>query len=95
MQIVEELEDRFGDKMHDMLSTVKASLRESAPAPAMNGTANGAQHQQAMQVDSVVYSEYQEDYQDANHWEYDANEVVFDDTGEGAGIEGDLDVEED
>ncbi|RPD56088.1 hypothetical protein L226DRAFT_509895 [Lentinus tigrinus ALCF2SS1-7] len=91
--IVEELEDRFGDKMDDILSTVKASLRE--PAPAVNGTTNGEEHQQAMLVEHVVYSEYQEHYQDTNHWDYDATEVVFDDTGEGAGIEGDLDVEED
>ncbi|KAI0718165.1 HRDC-like protein [Cerioporus squamosus] len=91
--VVEELEDRFGDQMEDMLNTVKASLRE--PAPAVNDTTSGGKHQQAMQVDSVVYSEYQEEYQNDNNWDYDANEVVFDDAGEGAGIEGDLDVEED
>ncbi len=89
-QVVEELEDRFGDKMDDMLNTIKASLLEAA-APAVNGD----EHQQTMQVDNVVYSEYQEDYQGDNHWDYDANEVVFDDAGEGAGIEGDLDVEDD
>ncbi|TFK93278.1 hypothetical protein K466DRAFT_594509 [Polyporus arcularius HHB13444] len=88
--VVEELEDRFGDKMDDMLNTIKASLREAA-TPA----ANGDEPQQAMQVDHVVYSEFQEDYQGDNHWDYDANEVVFDDAGEGAGIEGDLHVEDD
>ena len=48
-----------------------------------------------MQVDAAVYSEYQEDYHEEGQWDYDANDVVFDDTGEGAGIEGDLDVDDD
>lgn len=28
-------------------------------------------------------------------WEYDANQMDFDDTGEGAGVEGDLDIDDD
>jgi hypothetical protein len=28
-------------------------------------------------------------------WDNDANDMVFDDTGEGAGVEGDLDMEDD
>ncbi|KAI1788845.1 RNA polymerase Rpb4-domain-containing protein [Ganoderma leucocontextum] len=91
--IVEELEDRFGDQMENILNTVKESLHKRAAATA-NGTSNGAQSAQEIQASAVVYSEYQEDYQDGQ-WDYAANEVVFDDTGEGAGIEGDLDLEED
>ncbi len=79
--------------MEDILNAVKESLRDRAAAA--NGTASGAQPAQAIHADAVVYSEYQEDYQDEGHWDYNANEVVFDDVGEGAGIEGDLDVEED
>ena len=79
--------------METILGTVKESLHEHAAA--INTTADGAQPTQAVHPDAVVYSEYQEDYQDDGHWDYDANEVVFDDAGEGAGIEGDLDVEED
>ena len=45
-------------------------------------------------VEEYVYSE--ENYQEeAEQWEQDANEIVFDDTGEGVGIEGDLDMEDD
>lgn len=79
--------------MEDILSTVKESLQDRATA--VNGTADGSQPAQAVHADAVVYSEYQEDYQNDGHWDYDANEVVFDDAGEGVGIEGDLDVEED
>lgn len=79
--------------MDDILNAVRASLHET---PAVNGTGNGADHGEDMRVEPVVYSEYQEDYQDGQgHWDYDANQLVFDDTGEGVGIEGDLDVEDD
>ena len=89
-QIVEELEDRFGDQMEGILDMVKGSLRERLP------TANGASGQsESTEGMQVVYSEYQEDYQEDNQWDYNANEMVFDDTGEGVGIEGDLDVEDD
>ena len=92
--IVEELEDRFGDKMDDILTAVKSSLSESHPT--VNGTSEGGNAAQALQAESTVYTEYEEEYtQDAEQWEYDANEVVFDDTGEGAGVEGDLDMEDD
>ncbi|KAI0642947.1 HRDC-like protein [Trametes meyenii] len=91
--IVEELEDRFGEKMDDILAAVKSSLSE--PAAVINGAPSDEGSAQAMQVETT-YAEYTEDYaQGAEHWEYDANEVVFDDTGEGAGIEGDLDVDDD
>lgn len=89
MQIVEELEDRYGDQMEDILTAVKTSLKES---PAVNGTSGAAQSAQV----EATYTEYAEDYaHNAEHWDYNANEVVFDDTGEGAGIEGDLDVDDD
>ena len=89
-QIVEELEDRFGDNIEDMLTIVRSSLSE--PVVSHNG-ANGMADEEPA-PEQVYYSE--ENYMDdANGWDHDANEVVFDDTGEGAGIEGDLDVEDD
>ncbi|KAI0671150.1 HRDC-like protein [Trametes maxima] len=89
--IVEELEDRFGEKMDDILTGVQSSLS----AAVLNGITSGEGSAQEIQVETT-YTEYTEEYtQDAEHWEYDANEVVFDDTGEGAGIEGDLDVDDD
>ncbi|KAH9932731.1 uncharacterized protein BXZ73DRAFT_101270 [Epithele typhae] len=89
--IVEEFEDRFGERMDDMLNAVKGSLQELAA----KGTVNG-DNSQEMQAETVVYSEYQEEYNDPGNWgTFDPTEVVFDDNGEGVGIEGDLDVEDD
>ncbi|OCH90417.1 hypothetical protein OBBRIDRAFT_793281 [Obba rivulosa] len=86
--IVEELEDRFGERMDDILSLVKSSLSEPT-IPAANGTA----------VDDIQLqypSEEAHVYQEEATWEdYQVNEVVFDDTGEGAGVEGDLDADDD
>lgn len=79
--------------MEDILNTVKESLH--ARAVPVNGTVESTRSTQGAQADAVVYSEYQEDYQADGQWDYDSNEVVFDDAGEGVGIEGDLDVEED
>ncbi len=87
-QIVEEFEDRLGRQMDEILSTVRSSLTESKPA-----TANQSQD---MQVDPEQETPGAELYvEDAEGWEYDANVIVFDDTGEGAGVEGDLDVDDD
>lgn len=87
---MEELEDRYGDQMEDILTAVKTSLKDTSPA--VNGASAAAQSAQV----EATFTEYAEDYaQDAEHWDYNANEVVFDDTGEGAGIEGDLDVDDD
>ncbi|KAI0823992.1 HRDC-like protein [Trametes gibbosa] len=91
--IVEELEDRYGDKMEDILNTVKSFV--SGSAPDANEIAGGDGLTQSTQV-QTTYTEYTEEYaQDADHWHYDASDVVFDDTGEGAGVEGDLDVDVD
>ena len=93
---MEELEDRFGTQMDDILDTVKSSLSDSA-VPSMNGVQSGAEAGAADGAE-VVYTEdmdMQEYVEEDGTWEYDANEMVFDDTGEGAGVEGDLDVEDD
>ncbi|TCD65826.1 hypothetical protein EIP91_002176 [Steccherinum ochraceum] len=79
--IVEELEDRLGDKMDDILSSVRASLAElAAPVDATNA------HDDQVQLE--VYNE------DTEGWEYEQGDE-FDDTGEGAGVEGDLDKDDD
>lgn len=88
-QIVEELEDRYGDRIDDILSVVRSSLTEPTAADAVNGVNEGE-----AAPEPFIYSE--ETYMGgAERWEDDANEVVFDDMGEGAGIEGDLDIDED
>jgi hypothetical protein len=89
-QIVEELEDRFADQIDDILSTVRSSLSDSA---VVQSSANGTTDGEAAS-EQVYYSE--ENYmEEAEGWEHGVDEAVFDDTGEGAGIEGDLDVEDD
>lgn len=84
--IVEELEDRLGDSLDNILSTVGASL-SSPPttAPATNGIA----------VDKYEDDAPIEVYDEADEWNYDANEMMFDDAAADGGVEDDLDVEED
>ncbi|GJE97655.1 RNA polymerase Rpb4-domain-containing protein [Phanerochaete sordida] len=86
--IVEELEDRFGDRIDDMLQTVRSSLTKTVDAEVK--TSAEASAEPAPQTYYANEDAYMDD-----HWEHDANEIVFDDTGEGAGIEGDLDVDDD
>lgn len=91
---MEELEDRLGLQMDDILETVRSV---SAPAiPLTNGTPSGAGASTAGGAEFVYTEdmEMQEYIEEDGTWEYDANEIVFDDTGEGAGVEGDLDVDE-
>jgi len=89
-QIVEELEDRLGNQMEDLLAVVAKSLHdERATQPSKRTTAVLEDKGTHNEVTVEVY----EGEQDA--WRYDANEMEFDDMGEGAGVEGDLDVEDD
>ena len=73
--------------MDEILSKVKASLNESAAPTATS--ASGAETEGAEEQAHVeVYNE------DTEGWDYDQGDE-FDDTGEGAGVEGDLDKEDD
>ncbi|KAG1869053.1 RNA polymerase Rpb4-domain-containing protein [Suillus subalutaceus] len=88
--IVEELEDRLGDRMNDLLVAVSKSLHESAPGHP-NATMAVPEDKGTLGEDAVeVYEEAEQET-----WEYDANAMEFDDMGEGAGVEGDLDVDDD
>lgn len=81
--------------MDDILETVRSSLSASA-VPLTKGIQGGARESAAFGAE-IVYTEdteMQEYVEEDGTWEYDANEVVFDDTGEGAGVEGDLDIED-
>ncbi|KAG2340207.1 hypothetical protein BDR05DRAFT_938154 [Suillus weaverae] len=88
--IVEELEDRLGNRMDDLLVAVSKSLHESAPAHPNGTMAVPEDKQTRSEVAVEVYEEA-----DQETWEYDANAMEFDDMGEGAGVEGDLDVDDD
>lgn len=88
LQIVEELEDRLGEeKMSEVLSLVQSTMSDQ-PYSAMNDV-------------QIVEGFGQLQYPDPTPSEPDdddgllVEEQVFDDVGEGAGIEGDLDKEED
>lgn len=69
--------------MEDILQVVRTSLEST---PVVHITAPSKSHTPEILV---------EPEQDVWNIGEDANEMVFDDTGEGAGVEGDLDMEED
>ncbi|KAF7974751.1 hypothetical protein HWV62_11335 [Athelia sp. TMB] len=83
--IVEELEDRLGEHMDDIIDIVRASV---AAPPAANPLRS-----RTVVAEQVFAEEEQQD----GEWVADADGEgeFFDDTGEGAGVEGDLDMEED
>ncbi|KAI0060372.1 hypothetical protein BV25DRAFT_1871205 [Artomyces pyxidatus] len=83
--IVEELEDRLGERMEDVLSVVRASLVDPPDA--------GAPIAEFVD-ESLVYDEGVQEY-DEEQWTQNVDDIEFMDAGEGAGVEGDLDVEED
>jgi len=85
--IVEELEDRFGDRIDEILGHVQESLTQSNPGPTIKS--NG-----------VLPVQQGSTFVENNHWDIDTDadapyeEDMYDDNGEGAGVEGDLDMEE-
>ncbi|KAF8061611.1 HRDC-like protein [Lyophyllum atratum] len=87
--IVEELEDRLGDRMEEILTHVQSNLSSTSHLPTDTAdTHHVIPHfgETSALREPLIYHEDNEAY----------NEVlVFDDVGEGAGIEGDLDMEED
>jgi DNA-directed RNA polymerase subunit F len=92
--IVEELEDRMSDNMEDILNLVSSSLQPSEAVASGNNSdlqIVGSVDTSAAVVCPANDNEPAE-YYEPDNWD-GANE--FDDTGEGAGIEGDLDMEED
>jgi hypothetical protein len=88
---VEELEDRLGDRMDDILPVVKSSLTLAPGLVTTNGIHLHEQPQglgSTEPADSGTYFEMDEEV-------YGHEDFVFDDMGEGVGVEGDLDMEED
>ncbi|KAH8982278.1 hypothetical protein EDB92DRAFT_1936913 [Lactarius akahatsu] len=87
--IVEELEDRLGNCMEEVLDLVRSSL--AAPPP----TSSDAPQPLLEIVDETPAGTHDDPDADAPLWEHDATEMEYVDAGEGLGIEGDLDVEDD
>jgi len=89
--IVEELEDRLGNQVDDLLAVVIQSLHDQAPRPSRETIL--APENKSTRSDTAVLEVYEEAEQET--WGYDASQMEFDDMGEGVGIEGDLDVDDD
>ncbi|KAH7919067.1 hypothetical protein BV22DRAFT_1115309 [Leucogyrophana mollusca] len=85
--IVEELEDRLGDQMNDLLAVVSKSL--DAESSTVDGEDDPVENNLHFDAGGV------EVYGEQDDWGADANDIEFDDTGEGMGVEGDLDVDDD
>ncbi|KAF9483405.1 hypothetical protein BDN70DRAFT_873917 [Pholiota conissans] len=90
--IVEELEERFGDRIDEILEHVQASLTSGPKESTLTNGINGQTSYTAVTEASVVV-------QEDDTWDEDADaiydEEIFDDTGAGNGVEGDLEMDED
>ncbi|KIK99838.1 hypothetical protein PAXRUDRAFT_8605 [Paxillus rubicundulus Ve08.2h10] len=86
--VVEELEDRLGDHMQEILDMVSRSLLADGTTATVETVPSGDGHSHADVVE--VYEEVEQE-----GWDHDADDVVFEDSGVGAGVEDDLDMEED
>lgn len=72
--------------MDEILGMVSKSLSPTAATtPAQN----------ASSTNGPTYTETVAPYAVEQGWEYDAEDAEFDDLGEGVGVEGDLDMEDD
>ncbi|KAL0577365.1 hypothetical protein V5O48_004617 [Marasmius crinis-equi] len=91
--IVEELEDRLGENMNSVLETVQASLSEK-PSTAKDSSSLGANGASA-RVRELSYPDADLDADGDEDMEGTHDDLVFDDSGEGAGIEGDLEMDDD
>lgn len=81
--------------MDDILTVVRESL--NAPPTAVSSTSDANPELVYPLDEPQIYTE--EEQEQVQSWNveqmFDPNEMLFDDTGEGAGVEGDLDMEED
>ncbi|KIM43084.1 hypothetical protein M413DRAFT_395714 [Hebeloma cylindrosporum] len=89
--IVEELEDRLGEQIDEILEHVQTSLVAPATLTAKEAKPNGITAQASTDVSTAIVEEGQ--------WDEDADaiydEEIYDDTGAGIGVEGDLEMEDD
>jgi hypothetical protein len=83
---VEELEERLGDQMEAVLEVVRDSISTHGVSVELH--TNATPPLQPMQEERLFLEE------DELNWDY-REEQAFDDAGEGAGIEGDLEAEDD
>ncbi len=82
-QIVEELEDRLGGSMEELVAEIKSTLSSTVPV-------TSSTYEDVTLIETRGHAHSVWDTGDG-----DANDMDFDDRGEGAGVEGDLDVDDD
>ncbi|KDR82563.1 hypothetical protein GALMADRAFT_151648 [Galerina marginata CBS 339.88] len=90
--IIEELEDRIGNQLDEILGHVESSMSASASKLAAGGSNSINGHRDDASNGVVVIEGNQQWDEDADAM-YD--EEVFDDVGAGMGVEGDLEMDED
>ncbi|KAK0455927.1 RNA polymerase Rpb4-domain-containing protein [Armillaria borealis] len=86
--IVEELEDRLGESMEEILVNVQSSLSSTANTTTEMNSYPSTVHEELGSVNE----------EDTSFWDAEGDvdtEIQFDDRGEGVGVEGDLDVDDD
>ncbi|KAF8922168.1 HRDC-like protein [Mucidula mucida] len=81
--IVEELEDRLGGSMEELVAEIKSTLSSTVPV-------TSSTYEDVTLIETRGHAHSVWDTGDG-----DANDMDFDDRGEGAGVEGDLDVDDD
>ena len=81
---MEELEERLGGQIDAVLEVIRNAISAAEPPTSVTATLPPP----AMQEERLFLED------DDINWAYN-EEPLFDDTGEGAGIEGDLELEED
>ncbi|PBK76678.1 hypothetical protein ARMSODRAFT_238649 [Armillaria solidipes] len=88
LYIVEELEDRLGESMEEILVNVQSSLSSTANTTTEMNSYPSTVHEELGSANE----------EDTSFWDAEGDvdtEIQFDDRGEGVGVEGDLDVDDD
>jgi len=83
--IVEELEDRLGNRMSEILKLVQSRLSSAPSSLYVDAPSIYPSEQRVDHTSVLTYSEENGIYH---------GDIVFDDTGQGVGVEGDLEVED-
>jgi hypothetical protein len=83
--------------MEEVLAVVRSSLTAPPPLASSSSVTNRSlASQPTLEIVEETPAEVQDDMDlDAPLWEHDIDEIEYMDAGEGAGIEGDLDLEDD
>ena len=90
---MEELEDRLGERMEGLLERIQSTQGDVSSGSAGATGMNGIVGEDPQVIGSVSWDNPTDVFEEDADAIYD--EEMFDDTGEGMGVEGDLDVDDD